>query len=87
METVNMSTHAHRIHAAMLVAIALVCTPATAQNKYDPGVTDSEIKIGNIVPYTGLFSEYGAVGRAEAAYFQMINDRGERPQDQFHKCR
>jgi branched-chain amino acid transport system substrate-binding protein len=76
METVRVNTHAHRIFAATLVAIALGCTPATAQNEYDPGVTDSEIKIGNIVPYTGLFSEYGAIGRAEAAYFQMINDRG-----------
>jgi branched-chain amino acid transport system substrate-binding protein len=35
-----------------------------------------EIKIGNIMPYTGAFSEYGATGRAEAAYFQMINDQG-----------
>jgi branched-chain amino acid transport system substrate-binding protein len=37
---------------------------------------DTEIKIGNIMPYTGAFSEYGATGRAEAAYFQMVNDRG-----------
>src|SRR5580658_4911528 len=37
---------------------------------------DTEIKIGNIMPYTGAFSEYGATGRAEAAYFQMINDQG-----------
>ena len=40
------------------------------------GATDKEIKIGNIMPYTGSFKEYGAIGRAEAAYFQMINDRG-----------
>ena len=37
---------------------------------------DTEIKIGNIMPYTGAFSEYGATGRAEAAYFRMINDHG-----------
>ena len=75
-ETVNMNSFMLRIFAATVFAIALVATPAVAQKKYDPGATDTEIKIGNISPYTGLFSEYGAVGRAEAAYFQMINDRG-----------
>jgi branched-chain amino acid transport system substrate-binding protein len=65
-----------RISAGALIALAVYTAPAVAQKKYDPGVTDSEIKIGNIMPYTGMFSEYGAIGRAEAAYFQMINDRG-----------
>lgn len=37
---------------------------------------DNEIKIGNVMPYTGGFSEYGATGRAEAAYFQMVNEQG-----------
>jgi branched-chain amino acid transport system substrate-binding protein len=51
--------------------------PGAAQGKsYDPGATDTEIKIGNIMPYTGIFSDYGAIGKAEAGYFQMINDRG-----------
>jgi branched-chain amino acid transport system substrate-binding protein len=76
METANMNTYALRIYSAMMFALALASVPATAHNKYDTGATDTEIKIGNIMPYTGLFSEYGAVGRAEAAYFQMINDRG-----------
>jgi branched-chain amino acid transport system substrate-binding protein len=49
---------------------------ALAQNTYDPGATDAEIKIGNVAPYTGPFSEYGQEARAEAAYFRMINDRG-----------
>ena len=49
---------------------------SAAEEKYDPGATASEIKVGNIMPYTGAFSEYGATGRAESAYFQMINDRG-----------
>ena len=40
------------------------------------GATDTEIKIGNIAPYIGRASEYRAVTRAEAAYFQMLNDRG-----------
>jgi branched-chain amino acid transport system substrate-binding protein len=52
-----------------------MATPA-AQRKSYPGVTDIEIKIGNITSYTGAMKEYGAIGRAEAAYFQMINDRG-----------
>ena len=65
-----------RILAATVLTIALAATPAAGRKKYDPGATDTEIKIGNITPYTGLFSEYGVEGRAEAAYFQMINDLG-----------
>ena len=62
--------------------LAVVCGLGTAASfgqvvkKYDPGATDTEIKIGNIMPYTGTFSEYGATGKAEAAYFQMVNDSG-----------
>ncbi len=57
--------------------VAAIATPlVVGQKKYDPGATDTEIKIGNIMPYTGAFSEYGSTGRAEAAYFQMINDQG-----------
>jgi branched-chain amino acid transport system substrate-binding protein len=59
------------------VALALaLATLAVAQKQYDAGATDTEIKIGNIMPYTGTFSEYGSTGRAEAAYFRMINDQG-----------
>jgi branched-chain amino acid transport system substrate-binding protein len=57
-------------------AALFVFTLPAAQKKYDPGATDTEIKIGNIMPYTGAFSEYGSTGSAEAAYFQMINDQG-----------
>jgi len=49
---------------------------AFAQKKYDTGATDTEIKIGNIVPYSGPASAYGTVGRAEAAYFRKINAEG-----------
>jgi branched-chain amino acid transport system substrate-binding protein len=62
--------------AALFVVALFVVALAAAQKKYDPGATDTEIKIGNIMPYTGAFSEYGSTGRAEAAYFQMINDQG-----------
>jgi branched-chain amino acid transport system substrate-binding protein len=64
-----------RVSAVTLLA-SVMLTPAVAQKTYDPGVTDHEIKIGNIMTYTGWAKEYGAVGRAEAVYFQMINDRG-----------
>ena len=40
------------------------------------GVTDSEIRIGNIMPYTGPLTAFAAIGRAEAAYFDMVNERG-----------
>ena len=56
-----------------LVALA---NPALAQKKYDPGASDTEIKIGNIMPYSGPASAYGTIGRAEAAYFRMINEHG-----------
>jgi branched-chain amino acid transport system substrate-binding protein len=62
--------------SAVIVLASVTLAPALAQKTYDPGVTDHEIKIGNIMTYTGWAKEYGAVGRAEAAYFQMINDRG-----------
>ena len=50
--------------------------PAKAETKYGPGVTDTEIKIGNTNPYSGNASAYGQNGRAEAAYYRFVNDRG-----------
>ena len=49
---------------------------ALGQKKYDTGATDTEIKIGNIMPYSGPASAYGVIGKTEAAYFRMINDNG-----------
>src|SRR6187399_1423606 len=49
---------------------------AATQPAYAAGVTDTEIRIGNIMPYTGPLAAFAAIGRAEAAYFDMINDRG-----------
>jgi branched-chain amino acid transport system substrate-binding protein len=63
------------ISAALLLAGGIMAKPPAPQ-KPSPGVTEKEIKIGNITSYTGAAREYGAIGRAEAAYFQMINDRG-----------
>jgi branched-chain amino acid transport system substrate-binding protein len=67
-----------RIAVAATAAIALATTSGTvfAQKKYDPGATDTEIKIGNIMPYSGPASAYGVIARTEEAYFKMINDRG-----------
>jgi len=54
----------------------VVSGAALAQKKYDTGATDTEIKIGNIMPYSGPASAYGIIGKTEAAYFKMINDKG-----------
>jgi branched-chain amino acid transport system substrate-binding protein len=54
----------------------VVSGAALAQKKYDTGATDTEIKIGNIMPYSGPASAYGVIGKTEAAYFKMINDAG-----------
>jgi branched-chain amino acid transport system substrate-binding protein len=59
-----------------LVGLAIATTPASAQKKYDTGVTDTEIKIGNIMPYSGPASAYGVIGKTEAAYFNKINTEG-----------
>jgi ABC-type branched-subunit amino acid transport system substrate-binding protein len=65
--------------AVLGAALALVATSgsaALAQKKYDTGASDTEIKIGNIMPYSGPASAYGIIGRTEAAYFKKINDAG-----------
>jgi len=67
-----------RIVGSALSAAGLVLASglAFAAGQYGPGVTDSEIKIGNTMPYSGPASAYGAIGKAEAAYFNMINEQG-----------
>jgi branched-chain amino acid transport system substrate-binding protein len=62
--------------ATLALGLAALATPAAAQKKYDPGATDSEIKIGQTMPYSGPASAYGVIGKTEAAYFKMINDNG-----------
>jgi branched-chain amino acid transport system substrate-binding protein len=61
---------------AVFALIALAAGPAVAEKNYAPGVSDTEIKIGNTMPYSGNASAYGVIGKADAAYFQMINDQG-----------
>jgi ABC-type branched-subunit amino acid transport system substrate-binding protein len=62
--------------SAAVAVLAATSSGALAQKKYDIGATDTEIKIGNIMPYSGPASAYGVIGRTEAAYFKMINDAG-----------
>ena len=63
------------IPVAGLLAAALAF-PALAQKKYDPGASDSEIKIGNTNPYSGPASAYGVIGKSIAAYIKLVNDKG-----------
>jgi branched-chain amino acid transport system substrate-binding protein len=68
-----------RLTAALGAAVAafvFTSGSALAQKKYDTGATDTEIKIGNIVPYSGPASAYGIIGKSEEAYFKMINENG-----------
>ena len=65
-----------KLALATVIASAGLATAAFAEKAYGPGVTDTEIKIGNIMPYSGPASAYGIIGKTQAAYFQMINDQG-----------
>ena len=70
----------HRKRAALwlllLASVLLGATPAAAQKKYDVGASDTEIKIGNIMPYSGPLSAYATIGKTIAAYFNKINTEG-----------
>jgi branched-chain amino acid transport system substrate-binding protein len=64
------------VFSAALVILAATGSSALAQKKYDTGATDTEIKIGNIMPYSGPASSYGVIGKTEEAYFRKINAEG-----------
>src|SRR5271156_3501397 len=59
-----------------VLALALATPQAYAQKKYDPGATDTEIKIGQTLPFSGPASAYASIGKTQAAYFNMINEQG-----------
>ena len=63
------------LFAAVLACTVLACSKPK-ETKYDPGVTDTEIKIGQTMPYSGPASAYGTIGRAQAAYFKKLNEAG-----------
>jgi branched-chain amino acid transport system substrate-binding protein len=70
-------TPMHRRTLLAMVALALAAAgPAAAQTKYGPGVSDSEIRIGNTAPYSGAASAYSAAAVSELAYFAMLNAKG-----------
>ena len=62
--------------SAALAILAVTSVSAADQKKYDTGATDTEIKIGNIMPYSGPLSSYSVIGKTEAAYFNKINAEG-----------
>jgi len=62
--------------ALAAVSLAFASDHAFAQQKYDAGANDTEIKIGNIMPYSGPASAYGVIGKTEEAYFRKINAEG-----------
>jgi ABC-type branched-subunit amino acid transport system substrate-binding protein len=56
--------------------VALTSLSAVSEAVREQGVTDTEIRIGNLMPYSGNLEVFGAIGKAEAAYFEMVNERG-----------
>src|ERR1700759_3750841 len=71
------SKRKHLLAAVATATIAIASTGnALAQKKHDAGASDTEIKIGNIMPYSGPASAYGVIGKTEAAYFNKINAEG-----------
>jgi len=65
-----------RLATGVALAAALSASSAYAQKKYDTGASDTEIKIGQTVPFSGPASAYASIGKTQAAYFKMINDQG-----------
>ncbi|MET4291136.1 branched-chain amino acid transport system substrate-binding protein [Bradyrhizobium sp. LB8.2] len=61
---------------ATALTLALSVAAAHAQKKYDPGASDTEIKVGQTMPFSGPASAYSSIGKTQAAYFKMINDQG-----------
>jgi branched-chain amino acid transport system substrate-binding protein len=64
------------VSLALVGALAIAAGAALAEKRYGPGVSDTEIKIGNTNPYSGPASAYGVIGKSIAAYFAMVNDQG-----------
>ena len=61
---------------ATMLGVSIAAFSAEAEKRYGPGVSDTEIKIGQTMPYSGPLSTAGTIGKVESAYFQMINDQG-----------
>jgi branched-chain amino acid transport system substrate-binding protein len=75
-ERIDMRNGFFHLAGTAAVALALTASSAYAQKKYDTGATDTEIKIGQTVPFSGPASPYATIGKAQAAYIKMVNDAG-----------
>src|SRR5882672_1755870 len=64
------------VRTLIAIVLALASLSAISKRVREQGVTDTEIRIGNVMPYSGSLEVFGAIGKAEAAYFEMINERG-----------
>src|SRR6266849_3905407 len=64
------------VRTLVAIVLALTALSAISERVREQGVTDTEIRIGNLMPYSGSLQVFGAIGKAEAAYFEMINERG-----------
>ena len=71
-----MSTRSNVVIATLAAVLTAGAPSALAQKMYDPGASDTQIKIGNTMPYSGPASAYGTIGKTESAYFKKINDEG-----------
>ena len=60
----------------LAIGVALASLGAISERVREQGVTDNEIRIGNLMPYSGSLEVFGAIGKAEAAYFDLLNERG-----------
>ena len=79
MRHANVGASPRKPATALVIAIlasSLAAPAASAEKRYGPGVSNTEIKIGNTMPYSGPLSNVGTQGRTEAAYFKMLNERG-----------
>ena len=65
-----------RVRTLVAIVFALTALSAISEQVRQQSVTDTEIRIGNLMPYSGNLEVFGAIGKAEAAYFEMINERG-----------
>src|SRR5258708_100133 len=64
------------VRTLVTIVLALTSLSANSERMREQGVTDTEIRIGNVMPYSGSLEVFGAIGKAEAAYFEIINERG-----------
>src|SRR6185295_3362503 len=65
-----------RLPVILAISLSLGSGVAAAEKKYDPGASDTEIKIGQTMPYSGPGSAYATIGKTQVAYFKMVNEGG-----------